>query len=378
MRVAPLFAAALALVIGLAAADEPVNPNIEGSAKEEKEEELDGAEIMADGKTRKEHVAQYLYCKEFNCYDVLGVKRTSGQIAIKRSYRKAAAEWHPDKNTHPDAKDIFQKYSTAYEVLSSSEMRKNYNYLLDHPYEFPMHYMRFGGGGQYAAKTDMPTVVVLIILAISGIQYYFMGYRRKFVLESVKGKRGYQERIKVLMAADVPATTVVAKPKTGGDRGEANSSKTKKASSKKEEGVAERKARAEAKFEEEIQDDLPALPTFADTFAVTIFTSPLTVSRGLFATLRWTILFRVLGQEFGTAEKELLSQQAIGVSHREWQRMSDEERAEAMAEELWVPENNAKFVQDSSGQASAGGRTAKEKRALRQKKKGITAVPMDD
>lgn len=50
---------------------------------------------------------------------------------------------HPDKNPDPRAKELFQKYANAYDVLSSAAMRDNYDYLLDHPYEFPMHFMRF-------------------------------------------------------------------------------------------------------------------------------------------------------------------------------------------------------------------------------------------
>ena len=43
---------------------------------------------------------------------------------------------------HPRAH--FDGYrNPSLQVLSSSEMRDNYDYLLDHPYEFPMHFMRF-------------------------------------------------------------------------------------------------------------------------------------------------------------------------------------------------------------------------------------------
>eukprot|EP00965_Chrysotila_dentata_P191517 6174575-Pleurochrysis_carterae.AAC.1 len=49
-------------------------------------------------------------------------------------------------------------------------MRKNYDYLLAHPYEFPMHYLRFSSG-KYAPKSDVRFVVFLVVLAVSVVQY---------------------------------------------------------------------------------------------------------------------------------------------------------------------------------------------------------------
>ena len=73
-------------------------------------------------KSKRDIVAQYSYCQEDNCYELLGVTKESKQPAIKRKYRHLAAEWHPDKNPDPRAKEIFQKYANAYEVLSNPEV----------------------------------------------------------------------------------------------------------------------------------------------------------------------------------------------------------------------------------------------------------------
>ena len=58
------------------------------------------------------------------------------QIAVKRAYRRLAAEFHPDKCPGGDiekCREVFPKYANAYEILSSSEMRKNYDYVLANP-----------------------------------------------------------------------------------------------------------------------------------------------------------------------------------------------------------------------------------------------------
>ena len=82
-----------------------------------------GAEGEGGKKSKRDIVAQYSYCQEDNCYELLGVTEKSKLPAIKRKYRNLAAEWHPDKNPDPKAREIFQKYANAYEVLSNAEVR---------------------------------------------------------------------------------------------------------------------------------------------------------------------------------------------------------------------------------------------------------------
>jgi len=41
-------------------------------------------------------------------YEVLGVSRTAGDDEIKKSYRKLALKFHPDKNAAPDADEAFK------------------------------------------------------------------------------------------------------------------------------------------------------------------------------------------------------------------------------------------------------------------------------
>ena len=50
-------------------------------------------------------------------YAVLGVTKTASLKDIKSAYRKLALEWHPDKNTAPEASENFRKVAEAYEVL---------------------------------------------------------------------------------------------------------------------------------------------------------------------------------------------------------------------------------------------------------------------
>merc|ERR1719382_5305 len=212
----------------------------------------DGDEILSSGKTRRETVAMYAYCPADNCYELLGVKPTSGAIAIKRAYRRFASEWHPDKNPHPNAKAIFQKYANAYEVLSNSEMRKNYDYLLAHPYEFPMHYLRFNSF-TYAPKSDVRVVFLLIVLGISAVQYFFRKQRRANIIDAVKGKRNYQERLKVITAEIAAATSASKQSKPRSGSGKDSTSSKSKVASKSKAATEEASAKAELKKAAELQ-----------------------------------------------------------------------------------------------------------------------------
>lgn len=63
-----------------------------------------------------------------NYYDVLGVPKNATSDDIKKAYRKLAKEFHPDKNQGDKiAEDKFKEISEAYEFLSDSNKKSNYD-----------------------------------------------------------------------------------------------------------------------------------------------------------------------------------------------------------------------------------------------------------
>jgi len=60
-------------------------------------------------------------------YDVLGIDKSADEASIKKAYRTLAKKYHPDVSTEDNAEAKFKEVQEAYEVLSDSTKRSQYD-----------------------------------------------------------------------------------------------------------------------------------------------------------------------------------------------------------------------------------------------------------
>lgn len=85
-------------------------------------------------------------------YEILMVERTADADAIKKSYRKLAMQFHPDRNPGDKAaEDKFKEAAEAYEVLSNADKRAQYD-------RFGHQAFQGRGGAGAGGFTDMSDI----------------------------------------------------------------------------------------------------------------------------------------------------------------------------------------------------------------------------
>jgi molecular chaperone DnaJ len=83
-------------------------------------------------------------------YELLGVPRNASDSDIKKSFRRLAMKYHPDRNTgNPEAEEKFKKIKEAYEILSDAKKRSAYDQF-GHAGVDPS----MGGGGHGFSSSD--------------------------------------------------------------------------------------------------------------------------------------------------------------------------------------------------------------------------------
>jgi molecular chaperone DnaJ len=107
-------------------------------------------------------------------YEVLEVDRGADAEAIKRSYRKLALQYHPDRNNGSrDAEEKFKELTEAYEVLKDADKRAAYD-------RFGHAGVKGGAGAGYAGFSfhDALDIFMRDFGGFSGVEDLFGGGRR--------------------------------------------------------------------------------------------------------------------------------------------------------------------------------------------------------
>jgi len=67
---------------------------------------------------------------EKNYYEILEISDTASQTEIRAAYKRLAFQLHPDRNSDPEAQELFQRVIEAFSVLSDPESRRDYDAIL--------------------------------------------------------------------------------------------------------------------------------------------------------------------------------------------------------------------------------------------------------
>ena len=95
---------------------------------------------------------------ERDYYQILGLQKGASEAEIKKSYRKLALEYHPDRNKSKEAHEKFKEINKAYEVLSDPQKKQTYDQYGHAAFEQGAGQGPFGGpfgggSGQYGPFT---------------------------------------------------------------------------------------------------------------------------------------------------------------------------------------------------------------------------------
>jgi molecular chaperone DnaJ len=129
-------------------------------------------------------------------YTVLGVARTATDDEIKKSYRKLAMQYHPDRNNGArDAEEKFKEITEAYDVLRDPNKRAAYD-------RYGEAGLRGGGGGYH--HVDLSEALGIFMRDFGGFQGFgdLFGNQR----EGASARSGADIKVTIpLTLADVAA-----------------------------------------------------------------------------------------------------------------------------------------------------------------------------
>src|SRR5688572_26288473 len=131
-------------------------------------------------------------------YEILGVARTADGEEIKRSYRKLAMKYHPDRadGDKAAAEIKFKECAEAYEVLSDPEKRRRYD-----------QFGHAGVGGHHDyAHMDVSDIFSMFDDIFGGLGGFGGGGRRGGGGRGTQGQRGFDLETQVELTLQEIAT----------------------------------------------------------------------------------------------------------------------------------------------------------------------------
>lgn len=132
-----------------------------------------------------------------NYYDQLGIKEDATAEEVRKSFRKMALKYHPDKNSEEGTAQRYIKINQAYTVLSDEASREEYNKLLANG--IPWHDRYYGRyAHRYGAPDhDIRYVLGNLVALITVLKYLYQRHRHYDYRRRAKMTQQYRNMVKL-------------------------------------------------------------------------------------------------------------------------------------------------------------------------------------
>eukprot|EP00569_Conticribra_weissflogii_P005228 CAMPEP_0171328534 /NCGR_PEP_ID=MMETSP0878-20121228/712_1 /TAXON_ID=67004 /ORGANISM="Thalassiosira weissflogii, Strain CCMP1336" /LENGTH=424 /DNA_ID=CAMNT_0011828391 /DNA_START=109 /DNA_END=1383 /DNA_ORIENTATION=+ len=325
-----------------------------------------------------------IFCGQYDCYKILGFDYESwgreppSLKDITKSYRSLSRQWHPDKNKSKGAREKFVAIAKAYEVLTDSEKRAEYDHFRDRPDEY---FKKYGSSvlWSYAPQSDASVIIILFLLLGSAFTYFaqkqkwqtIANHLVKAAVEDLSPREGGSSESIEIRAK---ALEILAKKKE-----DAGASEGEKSNDKKKKGP---KLTAKEKREKEQNELRPICielvneiddfgggfrkPTVHDLLILKMVNWPYHLATAAVWWAKYAVR-RLKNLELDDEERLVLTKNAVG--EVTWAAVSDEEREEMLTLDLWITENLVEF-RERQEMKQAGVSATMKKKIARMKKRG--------
>lgn len=197
--------------------------------------------------------------------------------------------------------EIFRDITTAYEVLSDAESRKDYDEALLHPERFFQNQMRYYQHQyRHAQQVDAWKVLLLTLILVSLAHFYYWRHRHAKVIQMIAAAPLVVQRMRAKVKTDI----LEAKAKAG----------MKNPSASKEEIDAAVQLEDVRNYAELTSWEGRA-PTLWDTVPVWLAVAPFRLAKFLYWHARFLTLFTILGREYGPEEADYATCVALGMDY---------------------------------------------------------------
>ncbi|KAL3792105.1 hypothetical protein HJC23_013379 [Cyclotella cryptica] len=345
-----------------------------------------------------------VFCGQYDCYKILGFDYFSwgddppSLKDITKSYRSLSRQWHPDKNKGKGAREKFVAIAKAYEILTNSDKRKEYDHFRDRPDEY---FRKYGSGvlWQYAPKSDATFIIIIILAVGSAFTYYaqkskwqrIADHLIKAAVEDLSPREGgsaesieiREQALEIL--AEMKKESVTTEQSDNG----VNTTKNLKTGEKKKKEKASKVSSKEKKEKnkEELRPIIVKLvneihdfgagfhkPTLQDLLIVRMVKWPYHLTK---SAVWWSkyALRRLKNLELNDEERETLTINAVG--EVAWVAASEEDRCNMLKMDLWITENLVSWKEEQ--ELHQLGLSANRKKQIKKlKKRGVSLIEEDD